>query len=776
MKFAQAVFLATTTAASVWGAPPSIRDIAPHGAQRGKTIRLTLKGSDLAPGAKLETTIPGAVTRLTPENPETELPFLVEVRKDAPVGVYPLRVLTEDGLSNVMLFSVGELAETLEKEIETPKPGNGVTALAEPVTPGVVINGALPAADVDLFSFQAKAGQKLVFESEASVIASAIDPAIEILDAAGKVIARNDDAPGAGIDARLEVAFPRAGTYYARIHDSKYSDQAQNFYRLKIGSYPFADALFPIGGRRGQPVTVELVGGNLAAPVAIKPDTAGPGKFALAALPGSASLPQLFLLSDKPEIIEPAEPASADRVLQPGVVVNGRIARKGEVDRYKMPVKPGEQWLFELVASSTGASQLDALVTISDGAGKKLVSRDDLFGSDPTIPLEVPKDAKEIVVAVEDLLGRGGPAFGYRLEARREQADFTLQLNTPFVNVPVGGTTIANVTVSRRGYDGPIQITIPNLPAGFHQAGGTVAPASASQRFDDPNPRFGRNTAVITITAEPGIAPQRVELAVKGTAELPGGGRIVRFADGPGLVVTPRGIKQRAVTASWLGMPLQMATAKALPARIAVPVQHVRIAQGVEYPFNYKVEGAAAGKMQGPLRSNIATQIGNLRILQGEPSKTPGAGQLLINTNFATPTTPWDFLPTATIEVNGKPVDVYAPMVTINTVPGYQLWPAAKEWKATPGAPLTIAGAVHREPTFEGGLIRIEAQELPEGITCPAIEVPAGSREFSLACQAAATAVKGEHEIRLVSTAPDTGRKAKDTYKGPEVTGRIKVL
>ena len=758
------------TAALCSAAPPVLRDIAPHGAQRGKTFKLVLKGTDLSGGAKLETTLPAAISHLTPE--ADALPFLVELKKDAPVGVYPLRILTADGISNVMLFSVGELPESEEKELETPKPGNGEKTTAEAVAAPVVINGTLPESDVDVFSFQAKAGQKLVFETEANVLASAIDPALEILDSTGKVIAKNDDAPGAGIDARLEVAFLRAGTYYVRVHDSKYSDQPQNFYRLKIGAYPFAEAIFPIGGRRGDAASVELVGGNLPAPVKVQPDTKRSGRFALVSLPGSPSLPQLFLLSDKPETTESA----AGNKLQPGVVVNGRIAAKGEVDKYTLAVKPGEQWLFELIASSTGASQLDALVTITDPAGKKLVSRDDLFGADPTIPLEIPAGVKEVTVAVEDLLGRGGPAFGYRLEARRETADFTLLLNSPFVNVPAGGTAIISVSINRRGYDGPIRITIPNLPAGYQQAGGTVAPAAASQRFDDPNPRFGRNTSTITITATPEAKPARMDLIVKGTADLPDGGRIVRFADAPGLVVTPRGLKQRAVTAAWLGMPLTMASAKALPARVVIGAQQVRVSQGVEYPLTYKVEGPAAGRMQGRLRENIATQIGNLRILQGPPSKTPGTGQLLVNTNFATPATPWDFLPQVSIDMDGKPLDIYGPMITFDVVPGYQLWPAAKQWSAAPGSQLAIAGQVHREPTFEGGLVKIEAQELPDGVSCKAVDVPADAREFKLDCQVAPTATKGSYEIRLVSSAPDTGRKAQDTYKGPEVTGTIKVL
>ena len=767
--------LGLTSIATI-SAAPLLRDLTPHGAQRGKTFKLVLKGSDLTAGAKLETTLPASISRLTPDpetKPESTLPFLIELKKDAPVGVYPLRILTADGLSNVMLFSVGDLPETEEKEIESPKPGNGSAATAEAIVTPATINGSLPDADVDIFSFQVKAGQKLVFETEANVLASAIDPALEILDAAGKTIAKNDDAPGAGIDARLEVAFPQAGTYFVRLHDSKYSDQTQNFYRLKIGSYPFAEALFPIGGRRGQAVSVELLGGNLSAPVIVKPDTSSPdGKFALVSLPGSASLPQLFLLSDKPDVLESA----ADRKLIPGMVINGRIAAKGEVDRYQLAVKPGEQWLFEIVASSTGASQLDALVTITDAAGKKLLSRDDLFGADPTLPLEIPAGVEQVTVAVEDLLGRGGPAYGYRLEARREGADFTLQTTTPFVNVPLGGTGIVAVNINRRGYDGPMQITIPNLPTGYRQAGGTVAAASASQRFDDPNPRFSRNNATITITADPDAKPQRLDLSVKGTADLADGGRIVRFAEGPGLVVTPRGLKQRAVTASWLGMPLPMASAKALPARLVLPVQDVRLSQGVEYPLTYKVEGPGAGRLQGRLKENIATQIGNLRILQGPPSKTPGSGQLLVNTNFATPPTRWDFLPMVTLDMDGKPLDVYGPMITFDVAPGYQVWPAVKQWTVAPGAALSIAGQVHREPTFEGGLVKIEAQELPEGVSCAALDVPADAREFKLQCQAAATTAKGSYEIRLVSSAPDTGRKAQDTYKGPEVTGTIKVL
>jgi hypothetical protein len=757
-------------------AAPLIREMVPRGAQRGKTLQLVLKGVDLAEGAAIHTTLPASISRLAPSKdvmrPGTELPFLVEVKQDAPVGLYPIRVLTEDGLSNVVLFSVGQLPEIQEKESENPKQTNGEVKLAEAVTSPAVINGTLEDADVDVYSFQARAGQKLVFEVEASIAGSAIDPAIELLEAGGKVIAKNDDSLGNGIDSRLEHAFTRPGTYYVRIHDSKFSSQEQNFYRLKIGSYTFAEAMFPLGWRRSEPVSVQLLGGNLAQPVTVMPDTSGPGRFARVGVPGSASLPQLFLVSDKPEMLEPE---GEQRTLTPGAIMNGRIGKKGEVDRYKLKVKPGDQWIFELRAASTGASQLDALLTLHDSEGKKLESRDDLGGSDPALPFEVPKGVEEVTVAVEDLLGRGGDAFGYRLEARRESADFSVAITTPFVNVPAGGTAILSARIQRRGYDGAMQLRIKNLPSGFRQAGGTVAPAAAIQRFDDPNPRFGVNTSTITITADPDVPAQSVGLVVVATADLPDGGRIVRYAESPGLLVVPRGVRARAITASWLEMPVMMATAKPLGVRLSTPVQDVRISQGVEYPLNYKVEGAAAVRLNSRLRENIATQVGNLRILQGPPAKSPNAGTLLLATNFATPATAWDLLPQITVDINGKPVEIYGPMVTIHMAPGYQVWPDAKQWTATPGSRFTMAGRVHREPTFEGGLVKLEVQDLPEGVRCEPVDVPADQRNFTIACEALSSAPKGTHEVRLVSHAPETGNKAKDTYKGPEVSAALRI-
>jgi hypothetical protein len=255
-------------------AAPSIRDIQPRGAQSGTRFTLVVHGDGLTSDARIETKLPGTVSRMVPakmpESPNSQLPLLIELQKDAPVGLYPLRVVTRDGISNLVLFSVSPFKEIEEGEVENSKQRNDTPEGAEAVQSPVVVNGTLEGADVDLYSLTAKAGQKLVFEIEARRAGSAIDPALEILDASGKSLVKVDDSPGAGVDCRAEVAFPKTGTYFVRVHDARYSDQMVNFYRLKIGTYTYADSAFPLGWKNGEDIEVTLTGGNLPAPVKVK--------------------------------------------------------------------------------------------------------------------------------------------------------------------------------------------------------------------------------------------------------------------------------------------------------------------------------------------------------------------------------------------------------------------------------------------------------------------------------------------------------------------------
>ena len=73
------------------------------------------------------------------------------------------------------------------------------------------------------------------------------------------------------------------------------------------------------------------------------------------------------------------------------------------------------------------------------------------------LPFIVPDDLHEIMVSVEDLLGRGGDAYGYRLEAKRQHPDFVAEMVTPFVNMPQRDG--ARRRDQRRGYAGVMRVS-----------------------------------------------------------------------------------------------------------------------------------------------------------------------------------------------------------------------------------------------------------------------------------------------------------------------------
>src|SRR5581483_4365970 len=111
-------------------------------------------------GARITTTLPATFTAvLAPQTSGMMLPpgraasFLVELKGDVAPGVYPIRVETPSGISNVLLFTLGAFHEVTEKESQ---PGalphrNDSIETAEPVPAGsIVVNGNLRGPERDV--------------------------------------------------------------------------------------------------------------------------------------------------------------------------------------------------------------------------------------------------------------------------------------------------------------------------------------------------------------------------------------------------------------------------------------------------------------------------------------------------------------------------------------------------------------------------------------------------------------------------------------------------
>jgi Bacterial pre-peptidase C-terminal domain len=622
-------------------ATPVITELKPRGAEMGRPFTLTAVGRNLAEGARVTTTLPASFTLVTTlvttlgttpvtnmATPGRSVTFLVEPGADAAPGVYPIRIETPSGISNILLFTLGTFPEVTEEESQANSPPNRNDSIetAEPVrgTP-VVVNGTLRGPERDVYRVSGKAGERRVFEVEARRSGSAIDPVLRILDGAGKQLARSDDSPGTGLDARIDFTFPSEGSYYVEVTDARFSTQVQNFYRLKMGSYYYADGIFPLGGRRGGETQVTFFGPHAGAgahtTADVRVDTSVDTKvdtkvdlrnlspseaFTRVALPGSPALPFLFAVSDLAELLEPVEGA----VPIPSVV-NGRLEKDGEVDRYRLKVEPGEKLLIELQARELGTSRLEGILTAYDASGKKLDSAgdqplpEDVFAiqgtsrtsSDPFLNLTVPPNVREVSLTVEDLARRGGPAYGYRLITRRQAEDFRLSLGSPFLNLPAGGTVAISVSADRRGFDGPIQLMVADLPKGIRVDGGMIP----REYVDAGNARTFNRRGILTLTAEQGAdlrtgELQTGQLQVWGEGTLADGTVLRRRARGSGMAIdvagaTEQGVvdRQRPVTAPWLNLDLPVAMADAAAATLEVRQTNLKqMDEGARYEFAYR--------------------------------------------------------------------------------------------------------------------------------------------------------------------------------------------
>ena len=99
---------------------PQIVGTRPFGVQRGVSSEVTIGGSNLGGNPRL---IGPFASRIEPVDPKRRSDlawtFKLTVLPDVAVGVYPVRVQTDDGLSNPFLFAVGQLPQFSEKEDNT---------------------------------------------------------------------------------------------------------------------------------------------------------------------------------------------------------------------------------------------------------------------------------------------------------------------------------------------------------------------------------------------------------------------------------------------------------------------------------------------------------------------------------------------------------------------------------------------------------------------------------------------------------------------------------
>lgn len=441
----------------------------------------------------------------------------VTISADAPPGRRELRMQTENGLTNPMIFCVGQLPELVEKSrrdlaveesqkrggrgrkrqaSSRPDPGTSPTS-NEPetetdITLPATLNGQILPGDVDRYRFEARKGQHLVVDVSARKLIPYLSDAVPgwfqatvaLLDAEGREVVFDDDFRFHP-DPVLHCDIPEDGTYVVELRDALYRGREDFIYRVAVGELPYVTDVFPLGSQAGEETTFSLNGWNLARTEFTR-TIAEPGMHLVSSgKDGVASNRVPISVDTVPEHLETEPNNSLDDAQQVSLssIVNGRIDRAGDIDVFRIIDCPaGTEIVAEVYARRLG-SPLDSVIKLTDSDGELVAMNDDY--EDKTAGLTTHHADSRLSAIIQrsghyylylgDGQQQGGEAYSYRVHLRPLRPDFELRVVPSSVNARAGTTVPITVHAMRKdGFDGDIVLGLHESPPGFVLSGGRI--------------------------------------------------------------------------------------------------------------------------------------------------------------------------------------------------------------------------------------------------------------------------------------------------------------
>lgn len=725
---------------AVQALPPTVTNVIPRGAERGKAVEIVISGANLTPKTQLHLPFKATQT-VQPDAKPNPAQVRIQLTVDAavPVGIYPVRLVTEEGISPLFFFGVDVFPNINEVEDNSSfEKAQKLAALP------VIVTGQCAGGDVDYFRFPARKGQKLVIEAESSRMASAVLPQLRLTDAEQRFLAA-DDTQSLDGDGRIVFDVQADGDYVVEISDSRYRGGNPPHYRLKIAEYDVIEEVFPPGGKRGETIEFTLRGPTLANPIKVQrtladtPLMRGVMPLTLDGVAKVGMISPQVAVGDLPERLWIKNAGKDPKALDvlPPLTINSRLERKGDVDRFQFPAKPGQRFRIAVQAETLG-SQLDGVLRVTDQAGKQLALVDDVDlpppapglpavkAADPSLDVTVPADANLLIVELRDQRNRGGVNYVYRLLVEPVQADFQIVQPISELNVPRGGSAVLIVPVVRRGYAGPIQLSIPNPPAGLSVQGGRV-PANAT-------------SGLLTITAAPTGPAEPVLLQVEGKSTPGPGEAEQRHAAVQQLAVS----RDANVAASVLRLN-QFAVALTGPEPFTV--------QGpatVEVVKGYSAD-VVVNLTRGMGQAMLAIEVsGQSAVATPQPGQPPPPGALAfkpaaaaanINNATITITAPTngpegglDIVVQGKAKINNVDKVVVSQALPITILRPFTVELMTPSLTLAPGQMPIIKGKIQRQAVFKEA-VTLKLEGLPAGVTlvAPPAPIAAGATDFQIA-------------------------------------------
>ena len=452
------------TSAALHADPPGLDYLFPAGFARGTTTEHVTVGGATDPWP-VKCWVDHDGIEVTAEEEKGRL--TVVVGTDVPVGVYFLRLSSDQGVSSPRPFLVGGVKET--SEVEPNNNGKQANLVEGPRT----VNGRLgSSSDVDQFRVKVEAGQVLVASLLGNnVLASPMDAVLQVCDENGFILAQNDDEQG--LDPQLAFPVTRTGEYLVRLFAFPetpnstigFSSAATYVYRLAITSQQFVDHVMPLAVTRTVSTRLVAQGWNLPADgslgMEVEPaddrQLLQPGNL----FPGNLGL--LTVVDCESLVVDSDEP----RPIQMPVVISGRVARPRSTNTFLLQGKKGTPVVARIESRALGFP-MDPLLQMLDMEGKVLGEVDDVSNNrDPLLSFTPPADGQYQLV-VRDLHRDGGFRFVYRLTVSEPQADFSLGLAADKLVMKSGEDLEVEVTIERiQGFKEEVELTVEGLPDGI---------------------------------------------------------------------------------------------------------------------------------------------------------------------------------------------------------------------------------------------------------------------------------------------------------------------
>jgi hypothetical protein len=492
---------------------PTINPLVPAGVQRGLSLDLVVTGTQLASPTGVSLGTAAKITILAEDKgikPDAgKFKVRIEVPADTPVGWYPFRVATLKGVSNLRVLCVDDLPQV----VGTGNNRTRTTAQEIPVPSAVT--GSILAEQGDYYKFTVKAGQRLSFDCQARRIGSAIDAYMYVYDAKSmRELAYDNDSPGCQTDPRISYTFKEAGEYILEVKDVLNRGGPEFFYRVRIGDFPLATTPIPMAAKRGAKGKVGFAGPAVDGVAAVDVDLpSDPAVNVVWVSPkgptGLHGWPVPLMLSDHDEAVaQPSsEPKTANRVAVPGGIT-GRFPKGGATDYFVFAAKKGQKLAIEASTLEVFSPTL-VYMALKNAKGAEIGKTNPALAhpADQRIDFTAADDG-DYSLEVQHLSFAGGPSESYRITVRPATNGFELVLPNERFDVAPNGATAIPVQVVRKGYTGPIELSLTGRASDGISGKATI--------------KAGQNAALLLILARADMPMGAYQFHIVGKATVDG--------------------------------------------------------------------------------------------------------------------------------------------------------------------------------------------------------------------------------------------------------------